>query len=170
MITTKDEWNKALIERYGKDVQKKFKNSEILLTGHSAGGMMAQYVAAKENRSAITFASAGIGKYLKKLEIKDADYPKIVNYTAQTDFITNPFFENIGVEYKLPLESHAIKGYMSSSIYNERIQKDPVHDSKISANEVVFELAKQANEKIDDITQKLVDPTTYKKLYRKFFK
>ena len=54
MLPTKEEWNKALYERHGEDVQKKFSAATIALCG--LGGL--------GSNIAISLARAGIGKLI----------------------------------------------------------------------------------------------------------
>ncbi len=69
MIPTKDEWNKALCERHGEDVQKKFSAATVAICG--LGGL--------GSNIAISLARAGIGKLI----LIDFDRVDITNLHRQ---------------------------------------------------------------------------------------
>ena len=69
LIPTKEEWNKALYERHGEDVQKKFSAATIALCG--LGGL--------GSNIAISLARAGIGKLI----LIDFDQVDITNLHRQ---------------------------------------------------------------------------------------
>ena len=69
LIPTKDEWNKALCERHGEDVQKKFSAATVAICG--LGGLGANI--------AIALARAGIGKLI----LIDFDSVDITNLHRQ---------------------------------------------------------------------------------------
>ena len=69
LIPTKEEWNKALYERHGEDVQKKFSAATIALCG--LGGL--------GSNIAISLARAGIGKLI----LIDFDKVDITNLHRQ---------------------------------------------------------------------------------------
>jgi len=84
-----------------------FKEKRIILTGHSLGGSLAQYVGAKNNVETATFNAFGVGDIIvdeaKKMGIKTKIYPeKIVNYMHPQDIIFNiNQRNNIGVTYEV---------------------------------------------------------------------
>ncbi|MDD6214103.1 MAG: thiamine biosynthesis protein ThiF [Firmicutes bacterium] len=69
MIPTKEEWNKALSERYGEDIQKKFSYATVAICG--LGGL--------GSNIAIALARAGIGKLI----LIDFDRVDITNLHRQ---------------------------------------------------------------------------------------
>lgn len=69
MIPTKEEWHKALSERYGEDVQKKFSSATVAICG--LGGL--------GSNIAISLARAGIGKLI----LIDFDRVDITNLHRQ---------------------------------------------------------------------------------------
>ncbi|MBE6592260.1 MAG: thiamine biosynthesis protein ThiF [Ruminococcaceae bacterium] len=69
MIPTKEEWNKALVERHGEDVQKKFSMATVAICG--LGGL--------GSNIAISLARAGIGKLI----LIDYDRVDITNLHRQ---------------------------------------------------------------------------------------
>ena len=69
LIPTKDEWNKALCERHGEDVQKKFSAATVAICG--LGGL--------GSNIAISLARAGIGKLI----LIDYDRVDITNLHRQ---------------------------------------------------------------------------------------
>ena len=60
-------------------VKNKYPGYEIIAVGHSAGGGLAQYVAAKHDAHAITYAAAGIGQKLEQLGLSEKSYQNIIN-------------------------------------------------------------------------------------------
>ena len=74
-------------------------NAEIVLTGHSLGGALAQLVGAKESLSAITFNAPGMMYALSQIGCSSSDvYDYIQNYIVMNDYVGN-FREHIGKEY-----------------------------------------------------------------------
>jgi sulfur carrier protein ThiS adenylyltransferase len=69
LIPTKEEWNKALIERHGEDVQKKFSSATVAICG--LGGL--------GSNIAVCLARAGIGKLI----LIDFDKVDITNLHRQ---------------------------------------------------------------------------------------
>lgn len=149
---------------YERTIRKKYPNAKIVAVGHSAGGAMAQYVAAKDDLHAVTFASAGIGKFKNQLNINDSDYPKIVNYTGKRDFVVNPFYENIGKEYEVPVKSHSMRGYLKTAIYDKRFLVDPLLGGKVTVPDVVVEFGYQLKKTALDIAGEIFN----KKFLKKF--
>ena len=69
LIPTKEEWNKALVERHGEDVQKNFSSATVAICG--LGGL--------GSNIAVTLARAGIGKLI----LIDFDHVDITNLHRQ---------------------------------------------------------------------------------------
>ena len=69
LIPTKDEWNKALVERHGEDVQKKFSSATVAICG--LGGL--------GSNIAISLARTGVGKLI----LIDFDRVDITNLHRQ---------------------------------------------------------------------------------------
>ena len=69
LIPTREEWNQALIERHGKDLQEKFSSATVAVCG--LGGL--------GSNIAITLARAGIGKLI----LIDSDRVDITNLHRQ---------------------------------------------------------------------------------------
>ena len=103
LIPTKDEWNKALCERHGEDVQKKFSAATIALCG--LGGL--------GSNIAISLARAGIGKLI----LIDFDKVDITNLHRQqykanqigmnkTDALRNNLLE---IAPYIGIESHTVR-------------------------------------------------------------
>ena len=127
---------------------------DIVVIGHSSGGGLAQYVAAKNDSYsyAITYAAAGIGQFIDDLQIERRNYPKIVNYITKRDPVTNPFFDNIGEIYAVPLNSHGIAklnshgiaNYMKPGIYSKAKKLNPIACLKVSSTSMLGEILRQA--------------------------
>jgi hypothetical protein len=72
-------------------------NPEIIVSGHSLGGALAQLVAAKYNQKGISYNGPGMGEQLKELAKKDSSInmnpdklsENIVNYIVKGDIIGN---------------------------------------------------------------------------------
>ena len=103
LIPTKEEWNKALYERHGEDVQKKFSAATIALCG--LGGL--------GSNIAISLARAGIGKLI----LIDFDKVDISNLHRQqykasqigmnkTDALRNNLLE---IAPYIGIESHTVR-------------------------------------------------------------
>lgn len=148
---------------YERNIRKKYPDSQIVAVGHSAGGAMAQYVAAKDNLHALTFASAGIGKFKKQLGLEDKEYKNIINYTGKRDFVVNHFYENIGKEYEVPVKSHSLRGYLKDSIYNKRSLIDPLLGGKVTVPDIVVEFGYQLKKVVKDIAGELLNNKLPKK-------
>jgi len=103
MIPTKDEWDKALTQRHGEAVQKKFSSSTVAVCG--LGGL--------GSNIAISLARAGIGKLL----LIDFDRVDITNLHRQQykakqigKYKTEALFENLKeIAPYINLEIHTIK-------------------------------------------------------------
>ena len=103
MIPAKDEWKKALAERNGEELQRKFESSTVAVCG--LGGL--------GSNIAISLARAGIGKLI----IADFDRVDITNlhrqqYKAnQIDmYKTDALFENIKeIAPYIEIEKHAVR-------------------------------------------------------------
>ena len=107
MIPTKEEWNKALCERYGEDVQKKFSAATVAVCG--LGGL--------GSNIAIALARAGIGKLI----LIDFDRVDITNLHRQQykvnqigKYKTDALFENL----------KEIAPYIDMELHTVRITRD----------------------------------------------
>ena len=107
MIPTKEEWNKALWERYGEDVQKKFSAATVAVCG--LGGL--------GSNIAIALARAGIGKLI----LIDFDRVDITNLHRQQykvnqigKYKTDALFENL----------KEIAPYIDMELHTVRITRD----------------------------------------------
>ena len=103
LIPTKDEWNKALCERHGEDLQKKFSSATVAICG--LGGL--------GSNIAISLARAGIGKLI----LIDFDKVDITNLHRQqykanqigmnkTDALRNNLLE---IAPYIGIESHTVR-------------------------------------------------------------
>ena len=107
MIPTKEEWNKALCERYGEDVQKKFSAATVAVCG--LGGL--------GSNIAIALARAGIGRLI----LIDFDRVDITNLHRQQykvnqigKYKTDALFENL----------KEIAPYIDMELHTVRITRD----------------------------------------------
>lgn len=103
LIPTKDEWNKALCERHGEDVQKKFSAATVAICG--LGGL--------GSNIAISLARAGIGKLI----LIDFDRVDITNLHRQQykvsqigQFKTDALLENLKeIAPYIELKTHTVR-------------------------------------------------------------
>ena len=103
MIPTKEEWNKALCERYGEDVQKKFSAATVVVCG--LGGL--------GSNIAIALARAGIGRLI----LIDFDRVDITNLHRQQykvnqigKYKTDALFENLKeIAPYIDMELHTVR-------------------------------------------------------------
>lgn len=83
-------------EDYAKDMQKKYKDLDFSLTGHSLGGGNAQYAAAYTGLSAVTFSAPSVISSLTpeaKRKAEEGGFDsQIINYGHPGDFVTSGFF------------------------------------------------------------------------------
>ena len=107
MIPTKEEWNNALCERYGEDVQKKFSAATVAVCG--LGGL--------GSNIAIALARAGIGRLI----LIDFDRVDITNLHRQQykanqigKYKTDALFENL----------KEIAPYIDMELHTVRITRD----------------------------------------------
>ena len=115
--------------------KKQFPKKNFIVVGHSAGGGLAQYVAAKNDTYALSYAPAGIGRLLEPLGLSKKEYKKIVNYVASSDPVTAGY-ENIGRVFELPINmSHNIRNYLNEDIYNKRRELEELEITKIGLGE-----------------------------------
>ncbi len=79
----------AEAEQLYHNVRKLAGSSEIVLTGHSAGALPAQIIAARhpENTKAVTFNPLGGAKFLERFGLADIEYKNIINYRFEDDFL-----------------------------------------------------------------------------------
>ncbi|NWO12680.1 hypothetical protein [Virgibacillus sp.] len=128
--TNKNQFTEAtpIVEKY----VKKYGANNIVFTGHSLGGGLAQYFAVKHDSNAVTFASADVFDLLSKEdqeravngEFKD----NIISYTYPDDIIGTFYNQSVGSVYYVgdpaenngkTLETHRIENYVSEDMYNE---------------------------------------------------
>ena len=103
MIPTKEEWNNALCERYGEDVQKKFSAATVAVCG--LGGL--------GSNIAIALARAGIGRLI----LIDFDRVDITNLHRQQykanqigKYKTDALFENLKeIAPYIDMELHTVR-------------------------------------------------------------
>ena len=107
LIPTKEDWNKALSERHGEDVQKKFSSATVAVCG--LGGL--------GSNIAIALARAGIGKLI----LIDFDRVDITNLHRQQYKA-----DQIGMYKTVALAENLkeIAPYISLEIHTERITED----------------------------------------------
>ena len=107
MIPTKEEWNKALEERHGKELHKAFSSAKVAVCG--LGGL--------GSNIAIALARAGIGKLI----LIDFDRVDITNLHRQQYKA-----EQIGMYKTVALAENLkeIAPYISLEIHTERITED----------------------------------------------
>ena len=107
LIPTKEDWNKALSERHGEDVQKKFSSATVAVCG--LGGL--------GSNIAIALARAGIGKLI----LIDYDRVDITNLHRQQYKA-----DQIGMYKTVALAENLkeIAPYISLEIHTERITED----------------------------------------------
>ena len=138
-LTGRARANFSMAENLFQSVKKKYPGKEIIVVGHSAGGGLAQYVAAKNDIAALTYAPAGIGRFLKELDIPQKSYPKIINYIASKDPVTEPFFENIGRVFRLPIKlTHSLYKFVGEEAYKNCTELTKAEFSKISPSEMAL--------------------------------
>ena len=107
MIPTKDEWNKALCERHGEDVQKKFSAATVAICG--LGGL--------GSNIAVALARAGVGKLI----LIDFDRVDITNLHRQQ------YKANQIEKYKTEALSENLKEiapYIDLVIHTERVTEE----------------------------------------------
>ncbi|WP_170875270.1 lipase family protein [Virgibacillus pantothenticus] len=128
--TNKNQFTEAapIVEKY----VKKHGANNIVFTGHSLGGGLAQYFAVKHDSNAVTFASADVFDLLSKEdkeralngEFKD----NIISYTYPDDFVGTFYEHSVGSVYYVgdpaenngkTLKTHRIKNYISEDMYNK---------------------------------------------------
>ncbi len=121
-------------------VQKEYPNRRIILTGHSAGGTLAQYVASqKSEANAVTFAPVGIGSINKQnaLTLNDS-ITNIVNYKMKTDPIVDNLFINVGKTYLLDGQGHSLTHFQNAD-FSSRELLPKVTQASITPFEVLRE-------------------------------
>jgi len=83
-------------EDYAKDMQKKHKNLDFSLTGHSLGGGNAQYAAVYTGLPAVTFSAPSVISSLTpgmKRKAEDGEFDsQIINFGHPGDFVASGFF------------------------------------------------------------------------------
>ncbi|WP_121641062.1 alpha/beta fold hydrolase [Virgibacillus sp. Bac330] len=127
---TKNQFTAAeqVVEKY----VKKHGSDNIVFTGHSLGGGLAQYYAVQHDANAVTFAAADVFRLLSKEdqeralngEFKD----NIISYTYPNDVVGTFYKHSVGSVYymKDPVETkgvglatHGIKNFLEKDLYNE---------------------------------------------------
>jgi hypothetical protein len=79
----------------------KYKDKDIIVTGHSLGGGLAQYAASKLNVNAVTFNAAGLSWLKSGLMLGD----RVLNINASGDKVSNIWTtQQTGTEYRLESE------------------------------------------------------------------
>ncbi|MEF2291152.1 lipase family protein [Virgibacillus dokdonensis] len=141
---TKNQFTAAeqVVEKY----VKKHGSDNIVFTGHSLGGGLAQYYAVKHDANAVTFAAADVFRLLSKEdqeralngEFKD----NIISYTYPNDVVGTFYKHSVGSVYymKDPVETkgvglatHGIKNYLEKDLYN----KDGYFNSDYLFDEII---------------------------------
>ncbi|MDM5340553.1 hypothetical protein QUF84_25510 [Fictibacillus enclensis] len=115
----------TLAERLVKDVKKNHPTSHISVTGHSLGGALASYVAAKENMDAVTFNAPDVTALLPE-DVQDNVHKgkfndTIYNYVNPKDSIGAGSF----VEYKNHIGSTYYIGN-SFELENKELRFNPI--------------------------------------------
>ena len=84
-----EQYNDAL--KMYKDIESKYSNKRIVLSGHSLGGSLAQLVSAQTGRKAVTFNAYGTGDILAQAGVRNQRLLDITNYGHPKDpvFISN---------------------------------------------------------------------------------
>ncbi|API90769.1 MULTISPECIES: lipase family protein [unclassified Virgibacillus] len=128
--TNKNQFTEAapIVEKY----VKKHGANNIVFTGHSLGGGLAQYFAVKHDSNAVTFASADVFDLLSKEDQKRAlngeFKDNIISYTYPDDFVGTFYEHSVGSVYYVgdpaenkgkTLKTHRIKNYVSEDMYNK---------------------------------------------------
>ena len=72
LIPTKEEWNRALCERHGEELQKKFSSATVAVCG--LGGL--------GSNIAISLARAGIGKLIYNSELSEFNKTEFLEFFA----------------------------------------------------------------------------------------
>ena len=107
LIPTKEEWNKALVERHGEDVQKKFSAATVAICG--LGGL--------GSNIAISLARAGIGKLI----LIDFDRVDITNMHRQQYKVSQ-----IGMNKTDALRNNLLEiaPYIELEMHTERVTEE----------------------------------------------
>ncbi|MGX4668246.1 lipase family protein [Cerasibacillus sp. JNUCC 74] len=128
--TNKNQFTEAapIVEKY----VKKHGANNIVFTGHSLGGGLAQYFAVKHDSNAVTFAAADVFDLLSKEDQKRAlngeFKDNIISYTYPNDIVGTFYNQSIGSVYYVgnpadkngkTLKTHGIKNYLSEGMFNE---------------------------------------------------
>ncbi|MFU0790336.1 MAG: Lipase (class 3) [Virgibacillus proomii] len=128
--TNKNQFTEAapIVEKY----VKKHGANNIVFTGHSLGGGLAQYFAVKHDSNAVTFAAADVFDLLSKEDQKRAlngeFKDNIISYTYPNDIVGTFYNQYIGSVYYVgnpadkngkTLKTHGIKNYLSEGMFNE---------------------------------------------------
>ena len=117
LIPTKDEWNKALCERHGEDVQKKFSAATVAICG--LGGL--------GSNIAISLVRAGVGKLIL-IDFDRVDITNLHRQQYKADQIgmykTEALTENL----------REITPYISLEIHTERITEENAKTLLIDAD------------------------------------
>ena len=80
-----EQYNDAL--KMYKDIESKYSNKRIVLSGHSLGGSLAQLVSAQTGRKAVTFNAYGTGDILTQAGVRNQRLLDITNYGNKDDHI-----------------------------------------------------------------------------------
>ncbi len=72
-------------QKYYKEIKKQFPNSNIIFTGHSLGGSVAQILGAEYGHETVTFNAYGVGDLMGSYHVKNFD--NITNYGNANDTI-----------------------------------------------------------------------------------
>ena len=132
-------------------IRKQYPNAYIILTGHSLGGSLCQFVSAFRDVEAVTFNAYGVGDIIKKTR-GTLNHEKVVNYINPADAISTWKATNhVG-------ECYAVESKSSGGSPHEIETMQPLSTRQYTSKEeldMVPKIKQQAKEYVSSYTERL---------------